>query len=227
MAAGHLAAPALVLHDPRANLRIRCRPRDEPALEQIVEKILEPVGEFALAPAGIDPADPVENLPDGDGSDAPPLVGDGIEKGGDLRVGRGRILSATAFASNQPCRPNRHVFFAAGSDSGGQPGRTAGECSTPCSSPKFRANASDVSAGVRALRAFRGSGGAPVLPSTPRPARSRTAVGTGLRDRCRGRRCSCACRRLRFDDGHGAIEFAPAPPERRPPGRDRRPGRYR
>ena len=65
MVVERLPAAALFLHDPRACLCIGQGPLDDPVLEPIVVKILEPVGEAAPSPAGGEPADTVEDLPDG------------------------------------------------------------------------------------------------------------------------------------------------------------------
>ena len=81
MVVERLPGPALFFHDPRACLRIGRGPLDDPVLEQLVDKVLESVGEVAPSPAG------VEQLPDGDGGEAGTLVVDRIEKGSDPRLG--------------------------------------------------------------------------------------------------------------------------------------------
>ena len=58
MVVERLAASAAFLHEPRACLRISHEPRNDPVLEQLVERILEPVGGVAPSPAGIEPAIP-------------------------------------------------------------------------------------------------------------------------------------------------------------------------
>ena len=59
MVVEQLAAAAPDLHDPRAGLRIRRGPRDDPVLEQAVEMVLEPFGAFTQTPAAFKPADAV------------------------------------------------------------------------------------------------------------------------------------------------------------------------
>ncbi len=87
MVVERLPAPALFFHDPRACLRIGQGPLDDPVLEQLVDKVLEPVSEVAPSPAGVEPADAVEHLQDGDGGEAKALVGNRIEKSPDPRLG--------------------------------------------------------------------------------------------------------------------------------------------
>lgn len=60
---------------------------DDPILEELVEKALEPLGKVVATPAGVAQGDAVENFPDGDGSETNALVGNRIEKGGDTRFG--------------------------------------------------------------------------------------------------------------------------------------------
>ena len=78
-----LSAATLVFHDPRARPGIGNGPVDDPVLEQLIEKILEPFGKTVPATAGGETADAVENLPDGDRGKAEALAFYRIEKGGD------------------------------------------------------------------------------------------------------------------------------------------------
>ncbi len=77
-----LTASALFFHDPGTRLGIGHGPVEDAVLEQLVEKIVEPIGETVPTPAGSETSDAVEDLPNGDGREADALGGDGIEKGG-------------------------------------------------------------------------------------------------------------------------------------------------
>ena len=118
MVVERLAAPALVLHDPRAGLRVGQGPLDDPILEQLVDKVLEPVGEVAPSPAGLEPADTVQHLPDGDGSKADALVGDRIEKGGDPRLGLRPHHFGNDVRVDQPRQRGGHSSSSRENDSG-------------------------------------------------------------------------------------------------------------
>ena len=99
-------------------LRIGQGPLDNPVLEQLVENILEPVGEVAPSPAGIESADTVEHLPDGDGGEADALVGDRIEKGGDPRFGLRPHHLGDDVRVDEPREPGGHSSSSRGNDTG-------------------------------------------------------------------------------------------------------------
>ena len=68
------SAPALFLHDPRACLCISQGPLDNPVLEQLVEKVLEPIGEVATASVMSQATDAIEYLPDCHGCKTEPFI---------------------------------------------------------------------------------------------------------------------------------------------------------
>ena len=111
MVVRRLAAPTLVLHDPRAGLRISQGPIEDSAFEQFVENILESNGEVAPAPAGIDTADSVEHLADGDGGDPMTPVSDGIQKGGDPGLGPWSYHFGNGTLAKRPRERRGHSFL--------------------------------------------------------------------------------------------------------------------
>ncbi|MCY3703539.1 MAG: hypothetical protein OXG16_12760 [Rhodospirillales bacterium] len=71
-----IRALAFFLHDLCARLRVDLGPPDVPVLEQVTEKVLDPLGEAVLSLAGSEPANTVKHLPDGDVRGAEPLISD-------------------------------------------------------------------------------------------------------------------------------------------------------
>lgn len=67
MVVERLATLALFFHDLRTRLRIGQGPLDYPISEQHVKQVLKAIGKVEPAPAGTEPSDAVEHLPDGDG----------------------------------------------------------------------------------------------------------------------------------------------------------------
>ncbi len=82
-----LAEPALVLLDPCARTVVGQSPRDDAVLEQLVEKIVESVGEAAPTSAEGQTADAVEHSPDGGLRETEAIDDDQGEVGGDPRFG--------------------------------------------------------------------------------------------------------------------------------------------
>ena len=61
-----LSTSALIFHDPGTRPSIRQGPVDDPVLEQLIKKIVEPIGEAVPALARSETADTVEDFPNGD-----------------------------------------------------------------------------------------------------------------------------------------------------------------
>ena len=72
---------------------------DDPILEELVEKALEPLGEVVATPSGIAETDAVENFPDGDGGETNPSSAIESRKAATRGSGLGRIISDTTLAS--------------------------------------------------------------------------------------------------------------------------------
>ena len=58
-----LTASALFFHDPGTRLGIGHGPVEDAVVEQLVEKIVKPIGETVSAPAGSETSDAVEESP--------------------------------------------------------------------------------------------------------------------------------------------------------------------
>ena len=78
-----LSAPSLLLHDPCASLGVGLCPIDNAVLEQLVEKIVDPVGKTTSASPGCQTANSIQYLPDGDGREPEAVIGNRVEKGRD------------------------------------------------------------------------------------------------------------------------------------------------
>ena len=99
MVVERLPGPALFFHDPRACLRIGRGPLDDPVLEQLVDKVLESVGEVAPSPAGV--SRPIQSSTFQREMEARPRPSSSIEsrKAATRGSGRGRIISEMTFVS--------------------------------------------------------------------------------------------------------------------------------
>ena len=95
----HLPVPMLLILDRCACLRIGQGSGGNPVHEQVVEKVLKLAGEVARRAAGIEPADPVEHSPDGDGSKAEVASAIEASKTEMRGSGRRRLISETTSVS--------------------------------------------------------------------------------------------------------------------------------
>ena len=80
-----LAPTPLSFHNAGALSRVVQGPIEYTILKEVIEQVLESIGEGVTSPSGIEKANAVEDFPDRNGCETNPLVGDPIQKRSDPR----------------------------------------------------------------------------------------------------------------------------------------------
>ena len=81
-----LAPTPLSFHNAGALSRVVQGPIEYTILKEVIEQVLESIGEGFTSPSGIEKANAIEDLPDRNGCKTNPLVGDLIQKRSDTWI---------------------------------------------------------------------------------------------------------------------------------------------